>query len=169
MIDHTLALVEPERLAALAAYDLSSPRLRQRLNELAARTAAALGQPVGLTSLVLDSAQVIAGMSGVNGWIADVGGTPVEWSFCANAVVSGQPYVVDDAAHDVVQHDNPLVTIDGFASYAGVPLRTSQGHIVGAQCVLGTAPHRFTPQEIAVLETAAAEAVAILEDYRSTP
>ena len=168
MIDHSAALATPARLAALAAYDLDDPRLRTRLDELAARTAAALGQPIALTSLVLDSAQVIAGVAGVDGWIAQVRGTPVEWSFCANAVVSGQPYVVEDATHDAIQHDNPLVTIDGFASYAGVPLRTPEGHVVGAQCVLGTAPHRFTPQEVAVLEAAAAEAVAILEEHRSS-
>ena len=167
MIDHTDALADPARLAALTAYDLSSPELRRRLDELAARTAAALGQPIALTSLVMDCAQTLPGASGLQGWLAQVRGTPVEWSFCANAVVSGQPYVVPDTAGDALQHDNPLVTLDGIASYAGVPLRDADGHVLGAQCVLGTAPHEFTDQEIAVLEAAAAEAVAILGEHRS--
>ncbi|WP_432524994.1 GAF domain-containing protein [Kineococcus sp. SYSU DK006] len=167
MIDHSAALADPARLAALAAYDLDDPRLRTRLDALAARTAEAVGAPVGLVSLVLDSAQHLAGSSGLTGWMAETGGTPVEWSFCANAVVEDRPYVVQDASTDPLQHDNPLVTHDGIASYAGVPLRTRDGHVLGAQCVLDTAAHRFGPEEIAVLEAAAAQAVAILDEHRT--
>ncbi|GAB7189952.1 hypothetical protein NUM3379_06580 [Kineococcus sp. NUM-3379] len=32
--------------------------------------------------------------------------------------------------------DDPLHLIDGVRSYAGVPLRTSSGHVIGAVCVL---------------------------------
>ena len=166
MIDHSAALADPARLAALAAYDLDDPRLRTRLDALAARTAEAVGAPVGLVSLVLDSAQHLAGSSGLSGWMAEAGGTPVEWSFCANAVVEDRPYVVQDARTDPLQHDNPLVTEDGVASYAGVPLRTPEGHVLGAQCVLGTSPAETGPEELAVLEAAAAEAIAILEEHR---
>ena len=166
MIDHSLALSDPALLEALAAYDLDDPRLRARLDALAARTAARLGRPIALVSVVLDSAQVLAGQAGLDGWLAEVRGTPVEWSFCANAVVGGRPYVVADAVRDAVQHDNPLVTEDGVASYAGVPLRTSEGHVLGAHCVLGTSPAEAGPAELAVLEAAAAEAVAILEEHR---
>ncbi|GAB7189713.1 hypothetical protein NUM3379_04190 [Kineococcus sp. NUM-3379] len=161
-----LPLPDAARLATQAMYDLDNPVLRQRLDELSARTAAALERPVGLTTLVLDGAQVVAGSCGVTGWIAEAGGTPAEWSFCAHAVSSGEPYVVPDARHDPVQRENPLVTVDGFASYAGAPLATADGHVIGAHCVLDLRPHELDERELGVLRRNAAEAVAILEDFR---
>ena len=166
MIDHTEALSGHERLAAVAAYDLDSPQLRERLDALATRTARALGQPVGLVNIVLDTAKVIAGSTPLPGWIDTVRGTPVEWSFCATTVVTDAPYVVADARTDAVQHDNPLVAVEGVASYAGVPLRTRDGHVLGAHCVLGLQPHAFTAEELALLESAAEEATAVLEEHR---
>ena len=167
MNDTATVLAQRDRLAAIAEIDLDAPELRRRLDELAARTAGALGLPIGLVSIVVDSAQMLAGSSGVTGWIAEAGGTPVEWSFCANAVVRRAPYVVQDAANDELQHDNPLVTVDGFASYAGAPLLAPGGHVLGAQCVLGLEPRAFGPEDVRLLETSAAEAVAILEEYRT--
>ena len=165
-IDDEAVLTASDRLAALAAYDLDDPRLRRRLDALAQRTAAELGQPVGLVTLVLDGAQILAGATGVPDWLEKIRGTPVEWSFCANTVVSGEPYLVADAATDPVQRDNPLVTADGVASYAGYPLTTADGHVLGAQCVIGSDPHDFTPADVEVLRAAAAEAVAVLEEHR---
>ena len=161
-----LPLPDAARLATQALYDLDNPVLRQRLDELSARTAAALERPVGLTTLVLDGAQVVAGSCGVSGWIAEAGGTPAEWSFCAHAVSSGEPYDVPDARYDPVQRENPLVTVDGFASYAGAPLATADGHVIGAHCVLDLRPHELDERELTVLRRNAAEAVAILEDFR---
>ncbi|WP_432570976.1 GAF domain-containing protein [Kineococcus sp. SYSU DK005] len=166
MIDHTSTLADFDRLAAVAGYDLDDPDLRRRLDELSVRTATALGQPVSMVSLVLDTAHLVAGSTPLPGWGADVEGVPVEWSFCANAVVTSAPYVVADAARDPLQHDNPLVTLDGVACYAGVPLVTPEGHTVGAHCVFGAVPHEFTTAEIDHLRTAAAEAVAVLEEHR---
>jgi GAF domain-containing protein len=122
--------------------------------------------PVSLVSLVFSGAQVVAGSSGLTGWVAETGGTPIEWSFCAHAVASGQPYVVPDAARDDVQGTNPAVTVDGVASYAGFPLVSASGHVLGAHCVVGVEPHEFTPKEVAVLERAAAEVVAALDRAR---
>ena len=166
MIDHTNTLADFDRLAAVAGYDLDDPDLRRRLDELSMRTAAALGQPISMVSLILDTAHLVAGSTPLPGWGADVEGVPVEWSFCANAVVTSAPYVVGDAARDRLQYDNPLVTLDGVACYAGVPLITPEGHAIGAHCVLGPVPHEFTATEIAHLRAAAAEAVVVLEEHR---
>ena len=71
-----------------------------------------------------------------------------------------------DTAHDALQHDDPLVSADGVASYAGVPLTTPEGLVIGAHCVLGISAHDFDETGIALLEVAADEAVGILEEYR---
>lgn len=165
----TRILADLERLREIAAIDLADLELRRRLDAIAHETRERLGLPTSLITLVLDSAQLIAGSDGLDGWMAEVGGTPVEWSFCVNAVLTGEPYVVQDAAHDPRQFANPLVTEDHIASYCGVPLVSSSGRMLGAHCVLGDQPHDYTLEDVAVLQAAADRIVAVLEDYRGRP
>ena len=153
------------RLQVLAGLDLDDPDLRRQLDAITERTAHRLGMPISLVSFVLDTAQLLAGSHGVDGWIAAAHGTPVEWSFCANAVASGQPYIVPDTSTDAVQSTNPLTVVVGFGSYAGVPLAVD-GAVVGAHCVIDTAAHDFTDADLAELRESAAEITALLERYR---
>jgi GAF domain-containing protein len=164
MID-LAALADARRLRVLAGIDLQNPRLRARLDEVATRTAQRLGMPISLASIVLDTAQYVAGSHGLTGWIAEVGGTPVEWSFCAHAVASGRPYVVPDAAADPDQAGNPLVTVDGLRSYAGVPI-VVDGAVLGAHCAVGAEPHAFTEADLEILRRAADEIADLLQEYR---
>ncbi|GIM89021.1 GAF domain-containing protein [Paractinoplanes toevensis] len=154
-----------QRLAALAEIDIDNPELRGKLDALAERAASRLGRPVGLISMVLDSSQFFAGSHGLEGWLAELGGTPIEWSFCVNAVRSGQPYVVPDARADPLQSSNPLVCADGVRSYAGVPI-VLDGEVLGAHCVLGYAPGDFSPADLEELRRGAEEIVALLAEYR---
>jgi GAF domain-containing protein len=164
-IDIEAAITDIDRLREIAQVDLDDERLRARLQEVTAQTCRELDLPISLVTLVLDSSQLIAASTGVAGWIAAAGGTPVEWSFCANAVASGRAYVVPDAVSDPGQCDNPLVTLDGIASYAGVPLVSDSGRIWGAHCVIGTRPRTFTGTDLAVLERGAAQTMAILRTH----
>jgi len=163
------AAADIDRLRAIARYDLSGQDLRDRLDAIAAQTRAELDLPISLVSMVLDTAQLIVGSSGLSGWANAVGGAPVEWSFCAHAVATGRPYVVEDAARDAVQRDNPLVTNDGIGSYAGVPLVSPDGHVLGAHCAVGTEAHAFTRHDLAVLEKGATEVMRVLEEFSITP
>lgn len=155
------------RLEVMADLDLDNPELRRRLDAITHRTADRLGQPIALVSMVLDAAQIFPGSYGLQGWLADLEGTPIEWSFCVNAVASGTAYVVPDATIDVLQSDNPLVTIDGIRSYAGVPI-VVDGAILGAHCVLGPDPRPFTDADLDELRRAADEISELLGAYRST-
>lgn len=165
----TRILADLDRLREIAAIDLADPELRRRLDAIAHETRERLGLPTSLITLVLDSAQLIAGSDGLDGWMAEAGGTPVEWSFCVNAVLTGEPYVVQDAAHDPRQFANPLVTEDHIASYCGVPLVSSSGRMLGAHCVLGDRPHEYTLDDVEVLRAAADRIVTVLEQHRGLP
>jgi GAF domain-containing protein len=152
------------RLSVLAGIDLDNADLRQRLDAITERTAGRLGQPVCLVSMVLDSAQEFAGAHGLDGWLSDVGGTPVEWSFCSTVVETSEAYVVADAATDPDQSGNPLVGFDGVRSYAGAPV-VVDGAVVGAHCVFGFEAHAFTDEDMAELEAAADEIATLLRAY----
>lgn len=160
---------DPGRIAEVAALGLAGTpdaALQGALDRAAGDAATALGLPIALVSVVLDAAQVNVaahGVAGAIGWMAESGGFPVEWSFCRRAVVDRAAFVVEDATVHPQVRDNPLVTLGGMRSYAGVPLVTSRGHAVGALCVIGTEPRAFGAADIARLEAGAADVVRRLE------
>ncbi|HEU0015404.1 MAG TPA: GAF domain-containing protein [Longimicrobium sp.] len=155
-----------ERLAEIAALDLLSPEVDAILQELVARASERLGLPTALVSIVLDEAQYFLAHHGLGGWQAEARGTPVEWSFCAHAVRSGRPFVVEDATTHPLTRDNPQVTLEDLRCYAGVPLVSARGQVLGTLCVAGTEAHTFSDDDLAALRALAAEAVSRLEARR---
>ncbi len=160
-------MYDAERLQEIVTLGLLEPNVGPLFHNVAERAAAALGQPVSLVSVVLDDALHVASAVGVAGmWMTDVGGHPLEWSFCKTSVQTRDAYVVPNAVEDPVHRDNPLVTIDGVRCYAGVPMISSRGFVLGNLCVVGVEPRRFSEQDIETLRTLAAEAVSRIEARR---
>ncbi len=154
---------QPARAAAIAALDVFSVPGRHLLDTAARRAAEHFGAPIALVTVVLDGTQVFAGAHGLSGWLEQAGGTPVGWSFCATLVRTRAHYLVPDAVVDPLQRTNPLVTRDGIASYAGVPLLTSSGHVLGAHCLMSDQPRRWSAAEVGELQAMADDVVAGLE------
>lgn len=159
-------LYDPHRLAEIAELDLLRPEGDEVLDEIVARAAELLNSPMAMVSVVLDEAQLVAAHHGPLGWVAEAGGHPAEWSFCANTIRTGQPFVVEDATVHPDTRDNPLVTVDGAGSYAGIPLVTSRGQPVGSLCVIGAVPRRFSPEDLEELQRLAEQVMQRLEERR---
>ena len=155
-----------DRLQEIADLDLLSPEVDGILQEIAAEAAQRFDLPIGLVSLVLDEAQHFAAAHGLGDWIAAANGTPVEWSFCANTVTTRDAFVVEDAEQDARVKDNPLVKIDGIRCYAGIPMISSRGHVLGSFCVIGTETRSFAEEEMVELRAFAARAVERIEARR---
>jgi GAF domain-containing protein len=161
-----LDLGDTARLEEIAELDLLGPGVDDILQATAEEAAERLHLPMSLVSVVTDQAQFFAAHHGLTGWLREARGTPAEWSFCANAVRSGEPFVVEDAATHPLVRENPLVTEDGIRCYAGIPLVTTRGHALGTLCVLGTESHTFTSDEMDTLRALAARAVERIEERR---
>lgn len=166
MTDSGDVVRDPARLAEIGALGLTGPEVDEVLQETADEAAAALDLPTGLVSIVLGEAQYFAAHHGLGGWLKEARGTPIEWSFCANAVRSGEPFVVEDAAAHPATKDNPLVHLDNVRCYAGIPLVTSTGHTLGTLCVIGNAPRSFAEEELDLLRALARKAMARIEERR---
>ncbi len=154
------------RLSEIADLDLFSSETQRILDDIVKRAAEQLRLPISLVTVVLDHAQHFAASQGLNGWLRDVGGTPVEWSFCAHAVQSGEPFVVEDARTHPAVKDIPLVEHDGVRCYAGVPLITPRGYPIGTLCVVGSEARTFSEDDLAALRALADEALERIEARR---
>ena len=160
-------LRDAERLEEIADLGLLSPDVDPVLQDIASRAAAALGMPVSLVSVVLDEALHVAASHGIDGlWLGETRGHPVEWSFCATSVRTREPFVVESASGHPQHRTNPLVTQDGVRCYAGVPLISSRGFVLGNLCVVGLEERSFGEKELAVLRSLAADAVRQIEQRR---
>lgn len=115
---------------------------------------------------MLDQAQYFRGSHGLDGWMATTLGTPAEWSFCQHVVRNHEPFVVEDARHHPLMKDSPLVRIEGVRCYAGVPLVTFRGHVIGSFCVQGPDTRSFTKYDLAQLRRFAKEVITRIEQRR---
>ncbi len=74
--------------------------------------------------------------------------------------------IVSDAReHPLLKH-NPVVPM-GVVAYAGIPLVTSDGLVLGSFCVIDSKPHAWTDEQIGILRDLTAAAVTEIELRRT--
>jgi GAF domain-containing protein len=159
-------LDDPARLREIAELRLHDPDVDEIFSEVTAEAAAHFALPVALVSIILDQAQYFLGSHGLDGWMATTRGTPAEWSFCQNVVRNRAPFVVNDAQDHSVMQDSPLVRMEGIRCYAGVPLVTSRGQVIGSFCVQGPDARSFTEDDLAQLHRYAEQVITRIEQRR---
>jgi PAS domain S-box-containing protein len=123
---------EAERLRALDSYRVMDTPPESSFDDLTTLVARILDVPIALVSLVDADRQWFKSRYGL-----DAPETPRDISFCGHVVAEQELLVVFDAFEDHRFHDNPLVTGDPRVRfYAGVPLTTPDGHILGTLCAI---------------------------------
>jgi signal transduction histidine kinase/CheY-like chemotaxis protein len=162
MDDTSAILASAARLIALkqaALLDTPPEEAFDRLTRLAARV---LGVPISLVSLVDKDRQFFKSAVGLPEPLAMARQTPLTHSFCQHAVLSGEPVIVHDAREHPVLKDNPAVPL-GVVAYAGIPLVTPDGLVLGSFCAIDTKPREWTPEQIEVLRDLTAAAMTEIE------
>jgi PAS domain S-box-containing protein len=90
--------------------------------------------------------------------------TPRDISFCGHVVATNSCLVVRDASDDDRFRDNPLVTESPqIRFYAGAPLETGDGLVIGTLCVLDQKVRELTPEQRELLHLLARQAMDQLE------
>lgn len=158
----TLALAaadERDRLAALHAYGVLDTPAEDDFDDIAALAAQLCRTPIAAVTLVDQERQWFKARVGL-----DICETAREDSFCARAMLGDEVMQVPDARLDPRFRDNPLVVGEpGIVFYAGAPLVTSSGQILGSLCVIDREPRLLTPAECQGLRTLARHVIAQLE------
>lgn len=144
-------LLASDRLAALAESGLMDSPSQESLERCARIAQAALGVPVVLVSLVDDHRQFFNIALGLPEPWASARETPLSHSFCQHVVRDGQPLIVMDARSEPRVSENLAVRDLSVLAYAGIPILSVEGHVVGSFCAIDTEPRVWTEREIAIL------------------
>jgi len=151
------------RLAALRATGLVDGPTREALDRLTRLAARLLNVPTATVSLVDTDRQFFASAVGVAEPWATQRGTPLSHSFCRHVVERDAPFIIDDAPSHPLVCDNLAIEELGVVAYAGVPLRTSQGHVLGSFCAIDDHARAWTAEDLETLQDLAVAVVAEIE------
>jgi signal transduction histidine kinase len=158
-IDRLTAIRDPARLEALAQTGLMESRNTEAFDRLARLAQRVLDADLSFISIIGADRQRVAGSSVPD---LEMEGL-VEKSYCQFVVGSGEPVIVDDAReHEGIVASGALAE-HGIMAYAGIPLRSPDGHVIGSFCAAATRPRKWTERDIEILNDLAAAATTEIE------
>lgn len=159
MIRAGLPINEEARLKKLYSYEILDTGAENTFDRLTALAARTFNVPVALISLVDRNRQWFKSAVGL-----ELRETSRDIALSAYSVASGQPIVVADTQHDIRFMRNPMVVgKPNIRFYASVPLRTTDGYVVGTLCIADVEPRNFSSQELAQLQSLAATVIMQIE------
>ncbi|AGZ41724.1 protein serine phosphatase with GAF(s) sensor(s) [Actinoplanes friuliensis DSM 7358] len=77
---------------------------------------------------------------------------PVGESFCQYIIATDEPVIIGDARLDPMTRDNPSIESMGVIAWAGFPVRSPDGFVLGSFCVVDSRPRQWTAQDLRTLE-----------------
>lgn len=154
------AEAEEARIAAIRRYDILDTPPDGAFDRITALAARLFSVPISIISLVDTDRIWFKSRHGVD--IEQIGREP---GLCASAIVQNDAWVLTDASRDIRSLANPLVAGEfGLRFYAGVPLKTSDGHNLGTLCVIDKEPRdEVSEQQIGYLKDLAALVIDEME------
>lgn len=127
---------DPQRLAELDAYGILDTAPEEGFDDVVHIARTICDAPVALVSLVAAGRQWFKARAGFPSCETDL-----DSSVCKYALSAPDLLVIPDLRHDLRTCFNPLVTGEPHIRfYAGAPLRTPTGRVVGSLCVIDSTP-----------------------------
>lgn len=136
---------EVERIYYLRALKVLDSAPESRFDNITALASSVFNCPVSLISLVDEDRQWFKSRVGL-----DAEQTSRDVSFCAHVVEKGEPLIITDSRQNDLTQGNPL-TLDHekpVIFYAGAPLVTNSGLILGSLCVIDHQPRQFNDEQM---------------------
>ena len=149
---------EKQRLEAVKRYlDFSFERDRN-LKDIVMLASHILESPVSLITLMDKDVQWIISNYGI-----ELEKMPRETSFCTHAIRQDEVMVVEDALLDQRFVEAPLVKFNpNVRFYAGIPLKSNDGHNVGTLCVFDNKPKHPTANQLNCLNALSKQVANIM-------
>jgi two-component sensor histidine kinase len=152
---------DPNRLAALEGYSILDSIPEPGFDDIVHLAMQICEAPVALVSLVTKDRQWFKARAGFEPCETDL-----DSSVCAHALVESDLLVVPNLTTDPRTASNPLVTGEPHIRfYAGAPLRTREGHVLGSLCIIDGKPRPsgLTPAQSDGLRNLARQVISQLE------
>jgi GAF domain-containing protein len=153
---------ERAQLTALRSLGMDASK-REALDEASRKVAQAFNVPIALVSLIDDPHPTAADSVPNEGLQRNH-----EGSLDTHVIAAGDILVSDDVTKDPRFADDPRVLERGIRFYAGVPLRTPSGHVVGCLCVIDTQPREFADRDRRRLQEMANQLMVDIQSPQAT-
>ncbi len=141
------------RLAAVRRSGLLDTGPEEAFDRLTRLAATLLGTPFAFVTVVDGNRSFWKSCIGVRTDDPAQRQHPVEESFCQYVIGLDAGLIVTDAAVDERTHGNPSIAAMGVRAWAGFPVRSPDGQVLGTFCAVDTVPRDWTPHDIEVLRT----------------
>ncbi len=148
-------VLSPDRLAAVRRSGLLDTPQEEAFDRFARLAATTLGGVTAFVTVVDERRSFWKACVSSTGSTLPVRENTVEESFCQYVVGTDEPLVITDARTHPVTRDNPSVEAMGVVAWAGYPVRSPDGQVLGTFCVVGDRPRHWTPADLRTLETLA--------------
>ena len=141
---------ETARLAELYGFGVLDTPSEPGFDDISELARELAGTEIGVITLVDADRQWFKSCVGLPSGVRE---TPRQISFCGHTILQRDPLIIADAHDDPRFADNPLVVGEPFLRfYAGFPLITPKGYVLGSLCVCSREPWQLTPQQIRGLQ-----------------
>jgi PAS domain-containing protein len=158
--DINISFMKKDRLRELEAYKIINTPEENELDELTQIASYLFETPISLITFIDDKKLWFKSRVGV-----ETSQISRENSFCQHTLdFPDEVLVVDDPLNDDRFKNNPFVINDpAIRFYAGAPLTTSNGNVLGTLCVMDSKPREFSRNKFEALKLLAKKAMDYLE------
>jgi transcriptional regulator with GAF, ATPase, and Fis domain len=133
---------ETRRLEVLKTYDILNTPPEPAFDDIALLAAQVCRTPIALVALIDEHREWFKASVGI-----DIKEATRE-GFCSYTILDRSPLTVPDTHADPRFADNPYVTGPPHVRfYAGAPLITPDGPVIGTLCAIDTVPHEMTKDQ----------------------
>lgn len=139
---------EIKRIKAILRLEILNTPQEERFDRISRLVAQTFQMPIAFISIMTTDQQWFKSCVGIE---LESSHLKREWTLCTRVVTSERPIVIEDVAAEAFESDSPWLDQVGF--YAGVPLRTKQGHVIGTLCVVDAQARTFTEENLHALES----------------
>jgi GAF domain-containing protein len=139
---------EKERIESLRKYNILDTPPDGSFDRITRLASVIFKVPIALITLVDTHRIWFKSAYGLG--ISEINRDP---GLCASAILSSDPYIIENAIEDPRTLANPLVAGEfGLRFYAAAPLQTEENHNLGTLCIIDKKARTFTQEEKELLK-----------------
>lgn len=158
---------DAERIRTVEMTGILDGHNREQLDALAIRAANVFGVKMAMISAIDADREFIIGQNmDLPGELTRDGTNritmPRNEAICDHVVASGETLTIEDTEREPRFADHPAVKLWNARFYAGAPLMTSDGQVLGALCLLDPAPRKLEEEELDLLGSLAVDVVSAI-------